>query len=143
MSLKNESKAQLNVRLEESALRAISAAASEEGKKLADYVRIAALMATCHTRRKAAPTVYIDPREGVTLARARSLGMTPVTDVGSGWSGEVRVPLGKNGLFEDKAGGVWLLTPQGLKQVMGFEPLDEAARIGAAAHAKRRGQRGR
>jgi len=138
MQPKNEGKVQLNVRLEEGALKAISAAASEEGKKVADYVRIAVLTATCHTRRKAAPTVYIDPREGVTLTRAKALGMTPVTDVGSGWEGEVRVPLGKNGLFEDKAGGVWLLTPQGLKQVMGFEPPEEVATSGAAGRVKRR-----
>jgi uncharacterized protein (DUF1778 family) len=138
MQPKSDSKAQLNVRLEEGALKAITAAASDEGKKVADYVRIAVLTATCHTRRKAAPTVYIDRREEVSIARARSLGMTPVTDVGSAWEGEVRVPLGKNGLFEDKAGGVWLLTPQGLKQVMGFEPVEEAARTSTAGRVKRR-----
>jgi uncharacterized protein (DUF1778 family) len=133
MQPRNEGKVQLNVRLEERALKAITAAASEEGKKVADYVRIAALTATCHTLRKAAPTVYIDPREGVTLDRAQSLGMTPVIDVGGAWQGEVRAPLGKNGLFQDKAGGVWLLTPQGLKQVMGFERAEEVARIATKA----------
>ena len=56
MQPKNDGKVQLNVRLEEGALKAISAAASEEGEKIADYVRIAVLTATCHTRRKAAPT---------------------------------------------------------------------------------------
>lgn len=138
MRSKTEGKAQLNVRLEEGTLKAISAAALEEGKKVADYVRIAALAAACHTRRKAAPTVYIDPREEVTLTRAQMLGMTPVIDVGGEWQGEVRVSFGKNGLFEDKAGGVWLLTPRGLKQVMGFEPHDEVARISAREQAKRR-----
>lgn len=128
MPTKDE-KAQLNIRMPEAVLKAISSAASEEGKKVADFVRIAALTAACHTRRKAPPTVFIDPREGVRPERARALGMTPVADIGGTWQGEVRVTIGKNGLFQDKAGGVWLLTPTGLKQVMNFEPDEEAERL--------------
>lgn len=124
-----DDKAQLNIRIPEAALKAISAAASEEDKKVADYVRIAALTAVCHTRRKVPSTVFIDPREQVNIERARGLGMTPVVDLGGKWQGEVRVSIGKNGLLQDRAGGVWVLTPQGLKQVMGFEPDEEAERL--------------
>lgn len=125
---KTEDMEQLNIRLPAAARKAIAAAATEEGKALADYVRIAALTATCHTRREVAPTVFIDQREGISLGRARALGMTPISEVGGKWAGEVRVPIGKNGLFQDKAGGIWLLTPQGLKQVMRFDSGEETIR---------------
>jgi hypothetical protein len=118
---KGEKMEQLKIRLPATARKAIEAAAHEEGKALGDYIRTAALLATCHTRRKATPIVFIAPREGVSLERARALGMAPMVEVGGEWSGEVRVSIGKNGLFQDKGGGVWMLTPQGLKQVMGFD----------------------
>ena len=67
--------------------------------------------------------------------------MSPVVDVDGDWNGEVRVPIGKNGLFEDAAGGVWVLTPEGLKQVMSFEPEEEEARLAARAQSRKAAKR--
>ena len=91
MLTKQGKKAQLNIRLPEAALKAIAAAAAEEGKAVADYVRIAALAAACHTRRNVPLTVFVDPREGVTADRADALGMVPVAVKGKDWDGQVRV----------------------------------------------------
>lgn len=129
MKTNNETRTKLNIQIPEETLKAICTATSDEGKEIADYMRIAGLIAVCHTRRKAPMTVFIDPRENVTLKRAKSLGMNPVIDLGSKWQGEVRVSIGKNGLFQDHAWGVWVLTPDGLKQVMSFESTEEAKRI--------------
>ncbi len=121
----------LNVRMPAAAQDAIAAAATKDGKKTADYVRIAALAAVCHSRRKTALPVFIAATESVTADRARALGMQPVADLGARWQGEVRVATGKNGLFHDNAGGVWLLTPDGLKQVLGFDAAEERSRLSA------------
>ena len=126
----------LNVRIPAAALDAIAAAATQDGKKTADYVRIAALTAVCYSRRKTALPVFIATSEQVTAGRARDLGMQPVADLGAQWQREVRVPVGKNGLFQDNAGGVWALTPDGLKQILGFDPAEEKSRL-----ATRRGPR--
>jgi hypothetical protein len=123
----------LNVRMPAAAQDAIAAAAIQDGKKTADYVRIAALAAVCYSRHKTPLPVFIAASESVTAGRARTLGMQPVADLGARWQGEVRVAIGKNGLFHDKAGGVWLLTPDGLKQVLGFDAAEERARLSARA----------
>src|SRR5580704_13533146 len=106
---------QFNLRLPTGALREINRAGAKEGKSTAEYLRIAGLIAACHTFRDVPMTVFVAPGEHMTLIRAQALGMIPVTEVGSQWRGEVRVPLGKNGLFHDEAGGVWVLTVEGLK----------------------------
>ncbi len=121
----------LNVRMPAAAQDAINSAATQEGKKTADYVRIAALAAVCYSRRKTSLPVFIAATESVTAERARALGMRLVADLGAGWQGEVRVDIGKNGLFHDNAGGVWLLTPDGLKQVLGFDAAEEKSRLSA------------
>lgn len=129
MERNNQSKSQINLRLPRATLQAINRAASWEGKSAADYLRIAGLTASCHTFREIPSTVFIAPSENVTLSRAQALGMNPVADVGSEWRGEVRALIGKNGLFNDNAGGIWILTPEGLKQVMGFEASEEEQRL--------------
>lgn len=127
---------QFNLRLPTRALREINKAGSREGKSTADYLRIAGLIAACHTLRDVPMTVFVAPGEHMTLIRAQALGMIPVTEVGSQWCGEVRVPIGKNGLFHDEAGGVWVLTVEGLKQVMGFDPADEGERLAILSRLK-------
>jgi hypothetical protein len=126
----------LNVRMPAAALDAITAAATQEGKKTADYVRIAALTAVCSSRRKRPLPVFVATSESVSAERARDLGMQPVADLGGRWLGEVRVHIGKNGLFHDNIGGVWLLTPDGLKQVLGFDAAEETARLAARARSQ-------
>jgi hypothetical protein len=44
--------------------------------------------------------------------------------------------IGKNGLFHDEAGGVWVLTVEGLKQVMGFDPVEEGERLAILSRLK-------
>jgi hypothetical protein len=119
----------LNVRMPAAALDAITAAATQDGKKTADYVRIATLTAVCCSRRRRPLPVFIAAGESVSVERARDLGMQPVADLGARWQGEVRVPIGRNGLFHDNAGGVWLLTPDGLKQILGFDAAEERSRL--------------
>ena len=121
----------LNVRMPAAALDAITTAAMQDGKKTADYVRIATLAAVCCSRRKIPLPVFIASSEPVTAECARALGMQPVANLGTRWQGEVRVVIGKNGLFNDNAGGVWLLTPDGLKQILGFDPAEEKSRLSA------------
>lgn len=126
----------LNVRIPAAALDAIAVAATKDGKKMADYVRIAALTAVCYSRRKTPMPVFIAASESVTAERARDLGMQPLFGVGGRWQGEVRVAVGKNGLFHDNAGGVWVLTPDGLKQLLGFDAAEEKSRLAARARSK-------
>src|SRR5438552_1999871 len=68
----------LNVRMPAAALDAITTAAMQDGKKTADYVRIATLAAVCCSRRKIPLPVFIASSEPVTAERARALGMQPV-----------------------------------------------------------------
>jgi hypothetical protein len=103
---------------------------------MADYVRIAALTAVCYSRRNTQLPVFIATSESVTAERARDLGMQPLVDVGGRWQGEARVAVGKNGLFHDNAGGVWALTPDGLKQILGFDAAEEKLRLAARAKSK-------
>jgi hypothetical protein len=131
-----EQRSQFNLRLPERALRDIAKAGLMEGKSTAEYLRIAGLAAACHTFREVPATVFVAPSEQMTLVRAQALGMTPVTDVGAQWEGEVRVRIGKSGSFQDQAGGVWTLTVEGLKQVMGFDPTEEAKRLAILLKAK-------
>jgi hypothetical protein len=127
--LKKEDVSQFNLRMPAAALREINKAAALEGKSTADYLRIAGIMAACHTFREVPLTTFLATRENMTSERARSLGMIPVAAVGGKWSGEVRVQIGKNGFFNDQAGGIWVLTAEGLKLVMGFDPAEEAERL--------------
>ncbi len=136
MQKTDEKTSQFNLRLPTLALREISKAGLKEGKSTAEYLRIAGLIAACHTFRDVPMTVFVAPGERMTLIRAQALGMTPVTEVGSQWRGEVRVPIGKNGLFHDEAGGVWILTVEGLKQVMGFDPVEEGERLAILSRLK-------
>jgi hypothetical protein len=108
----------------------------KEQKSTADFLRVAGLIAVCHTFRGVPMTVFVAPGENMTLIRAQALGMIPVSEVGSQWRGEVRVPIGKNGLFHDEAGGVWVPTVEGLNQVMGFDPEDEGKRLAILSRLK-------
>jgi Ribbon-helix-helix protein, copG family len=110
---------QFNVRLPETMLRAIESAAEKEKKSLSEFVRMAALAAVCHSHREEPVTVYIDPGEKIKEERARELGMAPVAKRGADWTGEVRVTISKKGYYKDVEGGLWFITPQGLKFVMG------------------------
>lgn len=112
---------ELTFKLPKGARQVIAEAADKDGKPLDDFLRIAALIAASHTRKKLPPTLFVDPRERLTLQRAIELGMTPVCEVGRDWQGEVRVPLNKNGLFRDRLGGLWGLTNNGLVQALSFE----------------------
>ena len=134
--MSEEKTSQFNLRLPTRALREINKAGVKEGKSTAEYLRIAALTAACHTLRGAPMTVFVAPGEHMTLVRAQALGMTPVSEVGNQWRGEVRVPIGKSGLFHDEAGGVWVLTVEGLKQVMGFDPVEEGKRLAILSRLK-------
>jgi hypothetical protein len=125
----DQEKSQINLRMPKAALLAINKAASQEDKSAADYLRIAGLAAACHTFREIPLTVFIAPGEKVTLSRAESLGMRPVAEVGGHWEGEVRVQIGKNGVFNDSIGGIWVLTVEGLKAAMTFDPAEEAQRL--------------
>ncbi len=104
---------------------------------MADYLRIAGLNAACHTFQEVPMPTLIASTERVTLQRARALGMVPIAEVGKEWQGEVRVSIGRNGLFWDLAGGVWMLTAEGLKQVMGFEPAEETERLATLSRNKK------
>lgn len=125
-----DDKVQMSLRLPPAALKAIADAAAADRKPLADFVRIAALREACFIRRGLLPTVFIYQGENVTIDRAEALGMEVVRDVRGGWQGEVRVAFGKNGIFTDRVGGLWVLTPQGLKQLMSLEPDDAAQDTG-------------
>lgn len=127
--IEDRSKSQINLRLSTATLEVINRAASREDRSAADFLRVAALTCACHTFREIPPTVFIAPSEHVALDRAEALGMRPVAEVGGEWQGEVRVPVGRNGIFHDNAGGIWVLTAEGLKQVVGFEPPEEAQRL--------------
>jgi len=124
-----DEKSQLNLRMPSAVLGEINTASSREGKSTSDYLRIAGVIAACHTFREIPLTVFVAASEPVTLERCRALGMTPVADLNGEWQGEVRVQIGKNGLFHDHAGGIWQVTTEGLKQVMGFDPSEEAERL--------------
>jgi len=128
----------LNVRMPAAAQDAITAAAAIDGKNTSDYVRVATLTAVCYSRRKKASPVFVSTSESVTAERAQALGMQPVADLGAKWNGEVRVAIGKNGLFHDNAGGVWVLTPDGLKQVLGVDAAEEKVRLAMRLKTQRR-----
>lgn len=114
---------QLNIRLSDSFHQALREAAKEEGESLSEYCRQALAVAVHHSRCNLLHSVRLAPGEDLSEERAVELGLTPIDwdkELEDEWPRLVYVDLGKHGLFEDKEGGVWAVTPEGLKCVMSF-----------------------
>ena len=96
----------------------ISELTISDRKRLLDYVGTATLFAENFKHAPMLMQITLAPCVEITERTARRLGMNPLTESGrTCWNREVRVMINKQGLFRDKEGVVWSVTPKGLMRI--------------------------